>query len=336
MPSPPSLSSLSSRDPSSMLHLPDPPSTHKKLVSLEESYESCRQVTAEYSKTFYWGTALMPPEKRRAIWAIYVWCRRTDELVDGPQAAKTATPENLDQWERDLETIWDGTPLDDADVALVDTVQRFNLDIQPFRDMIAGQRMDLVRSRYETFDDLYLYCYRVAGTVGLMTMPVLGMAQQSFQAPWESYLNLQQSPDGNPYDPTKEAIALGIANQLTNILRDVGEDRQRGRIYLPLEDLERFNYSEQDLMDGVLDDRWRALMKFEIKRARDIFAQSTKGIKFLHRDARWPVWAALMLYSRILNSIERNDYDVFNNRAFVPSFGKAQCLPVALMRAQVL
>ncbi len=318
-----------------MLHLPDPPSTHKKLVSLEESYEACRQVTAEYSRTYYWGTVLMSPEKRRAIWAIYMWCRRTDELVDGPLAA-TTTSETLDEWERKLEAIWEGTPLEDVDVALVDTVQRFNLDIQPFRDMIAGQRMDLVRDRYETFEDLQLYCYRVAGTVGLMTMPVLGMAQPSCRSPWDDYLNLQQNPDGNPYDPTREAISLGIANQLTNILRDVGEDRERGRIYLPLEDLERFDYSEQELMDGVRDERWRALMQFEIQRARDIFDQATKGIRFLHRDARWPVWAAQMLYSRILNSVERNDYDVFNKRAYVPTVGKLKCLPIALMRAQVL
>ncbi len=334
-----------------MLHRPDPSSTSRKLISLEESYEACRKVTAEYSKTFYWGTALMSPEKRRAIWAIYVWCRRTDELVDGPLAAAT-TPETLDQWERDLDKIWGGRPLDDADVALVDAVQRFGLNIQPFRDMIAGQRMDLHRSRYETFDDLYLYCYRVAGTVGLMTMPVLGTLQDGELEPpaWKASLNSYLSNfkfdsldlnglgcgDEGDDDPTQEAIALGIANQLTNILRDVGEDRERGRIYLPLEDLRRFDYTEQDLMDGVLDDRWRALMQFEIKRARTIFAKASRGIRHLNRDARWPVWAALMLYSRILNSIERNDYDVFNNRAFVSTWGKVQCLPVALIRAQVL
>lgn len=317
-----------------MLHLPDPPRTNK-LASLEESYEQCRQVTAKYSKTFYWGTALMPEEKRRAIWAIYVWCRRTDELVDGPLAA-TTTPETLDRWERNLETIFAGTPLDDADVALVDTVQRFGLDIQPFRDMIAGQQMDLYRSRYETFEELKLYCYRVAGTVGLMTTPVLGMAEDWVPAPWDGYLQLCDEPDANPYDPTEEAIALGIANQLTNILRDVGEDRFRGRIYLPLEDLERFHYSEKDLMAGVVDDRWRALMHFQIERARGMFDRASSGIRLLNEDARWPVWSALMLYSRILRSIERNDYDVFNHRAYVPTRGKVQCLPVALMRAQVL
>lgn len=317
-----------------MLHLPDPPRTNK-LASLEESYEQCRQVTAKYSKTFYWGTALMPEAKRRAIWAIYVWCRRTDELVDGPQA-QTTTPETLDRWERNLEKIFAGTPLDDADVALVDAVQRFGLDIQPFRDMIAGQRMDLYRSRYETFEELNLYCYRVAGTVGLMTTPVLGTADDLIPTPWDGYLQLRDDPDANPYDPTQEAIALGIANQLTNILRDVGEDRLRGRIYLPLEDLERFDYTEKDLMAGVIDDRWRSLMQFQIDRARGMFDRASRGIRLLHEDARWPVWSALMLYSRILRVIERNDYDVFNRRAYVPTSGKVRCLPVALMRSQVL
>lgn len=317
-----------------MLHLPDPPRT-KQLASLAESYEFCRQVTAKYSKTFYWGTALMPPAKRQAIWAIYVWCRRTDELVDGPLAART-TPETLDAWERNLESIFQGTPIDDPDVALVDTLRQFPCDIQPFRDMIAGQRMDLYRSRYETYDELQLYCYRVAGTVGLMTTPILGMAPEPMIAPWDAYLQLQSAPDRNPIDPTEQAIALGIANQLTNILRDVGEDRLRGRIYLPLEDLERFKYSEADLMNGVIDERWQSLMQFQILRARKIFSRASRGIRLLSPDARWPVWSALMLYSRILRRIERNGYDVFNRRAYVPTLGKVQCLPVALMRSQVL
>src|SRR6476646_5726604 len=128
-----------------MLQLPDSPRV-RTLASLEESYEFCRQITAKYSKTFYLGTLLMPEAKRRAIWAIYVWCRRTDELVDGPQAAQT-TPETLDRWEQQLESVFAGHPLEDPDVALVDTLERFPQDIQPFRDMIAGQQMDLYRSR---------------------------------------------------------------------------------------------------------------------------------------------------------------------------------------------
>ena len=304
-----------------------PASNNAELVSVEQAYEICRQITAKYSKTFYLGTLLMPEIKRRAIWAIYVWCRRTDELVDGPDAVHT-TPETLNQWECDLETIFRGTPLEDTDVALVDTLERFPIDIQPFRDMIAGQHMDLYRSRYETFDELSLYCYRVAGTVGLMSNAVMGFDQTASVAPWNR--------DRFTLVPEEEAVALGVANQLTNILRDVGEDARRGRIYLPLEDLERFGYSEQDIFNGTVDDRWRSLMQFQISRARSFYAQAEKGISRLSRDARWPVWAALMLYRQILDEIERNQYDVFTKRAYVPGRRKLLTVATACIRAQVL
>ena len=231
----------------------------RTLASRSNSYELCRQITAKYAKTFYLGTLLMPEAKRRAIWAIYAWCRRTDELVDGPQSS-TTTNETLDGWEKQLECLFAGDPLDDIDVALVDTLQHFPMDIEPFRDMIAGQRMDLYRSRYETFEELNLYCYRVAGTVGLMSTAILGVDTSNNTAPWNR--------DKDVCIPTEEAIALGIANQLTNILRDVGEDARRGRIYIPLEELALFNYTEDDLFKGVVDERWRSLMRFQIQRAR--------------------------------------------------------------------
>jgi phytoene synthase len=299
----------------------------KTLVSVDESYKLCRQLIAKYSATFYLSTLLLSEEKRPAIWAIYAWCRRTDELVDGPGSAMT-TPETLDLWEKQLESIFAGQPVENYDVALADTVRRFPMDIQPFRDMIAGQQMDLYRSRYETFEDLYLYCYRVAGTVGLMSTSVMGLDETRNTAPW----NCQQQP----YMPTAEEIALGIAKQLTNILRDVGEDAQRGRIYIPLEDLARFNYTEEDLFKGVVDDRWRSLMQFQISRARQFYTKAERGITYLSGDARWPVWAALMHYSRILSIIERNDYNVFTRRAYVPQWQKLRSLPVAWMRSQVL
>ena len=299
----------------------------KEFVPKEDAYEACRQITAEYSKTFYLGTLLMTPEKRRAIWAIYVWCRRTDELVDGPQAALT-TEETLDRWEKQLTSIFQGQPVEDTDVALVDTLQQFPLEIQPFKDMIEGQRMDLDRSRYHTFEELELYCYRVAGTVGLMSTAVMGIDPEQQTAPWQRY---EPSPN-----PMKEAVALGIANQLTNILRDVGEDARRGRIYLPLEDLALFDYTEADLMNGVIDDRWRALMQFEIQRARKFYQEAEQGISCLSPDARWPVWAAQVLYSKILTVIEQNGYDVFTKRAYVPRLQKMMCLPGTLVRSRML
>ncbi len=310
-----------------MLQLSDSPPCMKTSISVDESYQLCRQLIVKYSTTFYVGTLLINQQKRPAIWAIYAWCRRTDELVDGPASAIT-TPETLDLWEQQLESIFAGRPVDNFDVALVDTIQRFPMDIQPFRDMISGQRMDLYRSRYETFEQLYQYCYRVAGTVGLMSTAVMGVDTSTTTAPW----NRNQQP----YIPTEEAITLGIAHQLTNILRDVGEDAQRGRIYLPLEDLARFNYTEQDLFKGVVDERWRSLMRFQIQRARQFYTKAEKGISYLSADARLPVWASLMHYSRILSVIERNDYDVFNQRAYVPQWKKLLSVPVALLRSQVL
>jgi 15-cis-phytoene synthase len=308
-----------------MLQLPE--NDRKTLASSSEAYELCRQITAHYAKTFYLATLLMPELKRRAIWAIYVWCRRTDELVDGPQAAAT-TLETLDAWEERLERIFAGRADDAADVALVDTIAQFPLEIQPFRDMVAGQRMDLYRSRYDTFEELHLYCYRVAGTVGLMSEAIMGLESfcDRLRAPW---VNLYS----NQNNPKEQAISLGVAKQLTNILRDIGEDASRGRIYLPLEDLARFNYSEEDLFKSVVDERWRSLMKFQIERARQFYTEAEAGVQLLSQDARWPVWSALMLYRQILNVIEQNQYDVFSRRAYVPKLQKFAYLPLAWLRS---
>jgi phytoene synthase len=297
----------------------------KNLASTEEAYEICRQITAKYAKTFYLGTLLMPKPKRQAIWAIYAWCRLTDELVDGLEATGT-TPETLDQWEAQLESIFAGQPIDNPDVALVDTLTKFPIDIQPFRDMIAGQRLDLYRNRYQTFEELKQYCYYVAGTVGLMSTAVMGIDGSHHNAAWHQEI----------YTPTEEAVALGIASQLTNILRDVGEDVSRGRIYIPLDELAQFNYTEAELLKGVIDDRWRGLMQFQIARARKYYEIAEKGISYLSRDARYPIWAALILYRQILDEIEHNQYDVFSKRAYVPKYRKLLSLPLAWLRAQVL
>jgi len=190
--------------------------------------------------------------------------------------------------------------------------------------MIDGQRMDLNKFRYKDFDELKLYCYRVAGTVGLMTQNVMGIDSAYTSAPWSAMP-----------DPSEAAIALGIANQLTNILRDVGEDRHRGRIYLPQEDIEKFNYSEEELLQGKINKQWKALMNFQLKRAREWFQKSEDGIKWLSSDARWPVWTSLRLYRGILDSIERLDYDVFNNRAFVKNSVKALEIPISFLISRI-
>ncbi len=298
----------------------------KTCIGLENAYEVCRKETAQWAKTFYLGTLLLPPLKRRAIWAIYVWCRRTDELMDSPEAQArpiTELSDRLDEWEERTKSIFAGNIETDLDAVMADTLSLFPQSIQPFLDMIEGQRMDLHRHRYETFKELELYCYRVAGTVGLMTQGVMGIDPAYTSAPWSD------SPD-----PSEAAIALGIANQLTNILRDVGEDRGRGRIYLPQEDLKRFGYSESELMAGTINSNWKSLMAFQLHRAREWFARSESGVRWLSADARWPVWTSLRLYRGILDAIERLDYDVFNNRAYVSSWVKMLELPLSYVIAQ--
>lgn len=306
--------------------LADPATGSRPLPSLAEAYEGCRRETAEWAKTFYLGTLLMPPVKRRAIWAIYVWCRRTDELMDSPEAQQRPVAElaqRLDSWEQRTRALFQGEVRDGLDLVMRDTIERFSQPLQPYLDMIEGMRMDLTTTRYASFEQLLLYCYRVAGTVGLMTQEVMGVDPAYTSAPWS-----------DPPDTSEAAVALGIANQLTNILRDVGEDRGRGRIYLPLDELERFGYSEEHLLAGVVNDNWRALMRFQLQRAREWFARSEAGVRWLSPDARWPVWTSLRLYRGILDVIEQHDYDVFTRRAFVPRRGKLLDLPFSFLVAQ--
>lgn len=297
------------------------------LPSLEQAYEACRRETAEWAKTFYLGTLLMPRQKRQAIWAIYVWCRRTDELMDSAEALARPVDElarRLDAWEARTRALFAGEVRDGLDLVMQDTIHRYHQPLQPYLDMIEGMRMDLTITRYESFAQLELYCYRVAGTVGLMTQEVMGVDHAYISAPWSK-----------PPNPSDAAVALGIANQLTNILRDVGEDRGRGRIYLPRDEMRLFGYSEEELMSGVVNDNWRDLMRFQLSRAREWFARSEAGVRWLAPDARWPVWTSLRLYRGILDAIERNGYDVFSKRAYVPRARKLLDLPFSFVVSRV-
>ena len=297
------------------------------ISQLDQAYEICRKETQQWAKTFYLGTLLLPQEKRKAIWAIYVWCRRTDEIMDSAEASTKSQDElsdNLNEWEENTKNVFKGNIKSELDSVLLDTIEKYPQSIQPYLDMIDGQRMDLNKFRYKDFDELKLYCYRVAGTVGLMTQNVMGIDSAYTSAPWSALP-----------DPSEAAIALGIANQLTNILRDVGEDRQRGRIYLPQVDIEKFNYSEEELLQGKINKQWKSLMNFQLTRAREWFQKSEDGIKWLSSDARWPVWTSLRLYRGILDSIERLDYDVFNNRAFVKNSVKALEIPISFLISRI-
>ncbi|KAL6844591.1 hypothetical protein ACP4OV_025250 [Aristida adscensionis] len=284
---------------------------------LEAAFERCGEVCKEYAKTFYLVDAADDPGEEEGNLGNL---RRTDELVDGPNASHISALA-LDRWESRLEDVFAGRPYDMLDAALSDTVARFPVDIQPFRDMIEGMRMDLTKSRYRSFDELYLYCYYVAGTVGLMTVPVMGISPESTAKTETVY---------------KGALALGLANQLTNILRDVGEDARRGRIYLPMDELEMAGLSEDDIFSGRVTDEWRCFMRGQIERARSFFRQAEEGATELNQESRWPVWASLLLYRQILDEIEANDYNNFTKRAYVPKAKKLMALPKAYLRSLML
>ncbi|GAV88106.1 LOW QUALITY PROTEIN: SQS_PSY domain-containing protein, partial [Cephalotus follicularis] len=273
---------------------------------LNEAYGRCGEVCAENAKTFYLGTLLMTPERRKAVWAIFVWCRRTDELVDGPNASHI-TPK--------------GRPYDLYDAASSDTVSKYRVDIQYQISVLFVHpfvRVDLKKSRYRNFDELYLYGYYVAGTVGLITVPVMGIPPESKAATESVY---------------SAALALGIANQLTNILRDVGEDARRGRVYIPQDELASAGLSDDDIFIGQVTDKWRSFMKGQIKRARVFFDEAEKGVAELNAASRWPVWASLLIYRQILDAIEANDYNYFTKRAYAGRAKKLASLTVAYGRA---
>lgn len=271
-------------------------------TTLADAYAVCEAITRHHSKSFFLATAFLPTEKRRAIRALYAFCRWSDDIVDIPA---NDIGYSLDGWASHAHSDPDATPLDPVLMAWNDTRRRYQLDPTLIDDLLAGVRMDLTIKRYATFDDLWTYCYRVASTVGLLSMQIIGYEEGA-----------------TPY-----AIKMGVALQLTNILRDVGEDARRGRIYLPLEELARFGLRERDILLGVMDDRWCHLMKFQVERTHRLYEESWQGIRLLNRDGRYAVAAACSVYRAILGVIERNGYDNQNQRAFVPTRQKLMMLP---------
>lgn len=288
---------------------------------LEKAYFEAGEVTEAFAKTFYMGTMLMPENAREAIWSIYVWCRRTDEIVDAPRDNDEEMLRDLSFWESRLEDLWEyGEVHDVFDLTLLDVRIKYpTLPITPFVDMIRGMLMDvpvLGQDRYETFDELHLYCYRVAGTVGLMSMPVFGCA-----------------PGITEEQAREPALSLGVAFQLTNILRDIGEDAvQRGRVYLPREDMERFGVTEEQLFQQRCDENFVNLMKYEISKARMYYERARRGVFMLAEESRLPVQASLDAYGEILDKIEENGYDSLTTRAYVDKWGKLAILPFSWYR----
>lgn len=270
----------------------DTPCPSRCPLSLQQSYRDCVAITRKHSRSFFLSTQLLPAEKRRAIRALYAFCRTSDDLVDqGGQDAAGA----LAAWVGMVHA--PQAPPDNAVLlAWNDTAARHAVPKALTDELLAGIAMDLTVSRYATFEDLWLYCYRVASVVGLISMHIIG-----YQEGAASY-----------------AIKLGIALQLTNILRDVGEDARRGRVYLPQADLRRFGLSDEDILAGRRDERFRRLMRFEIGCANALYREAWPGIGMLNRDSRLAIAAAAEIYRGILGKIGANEYDVFTQRAYVP------------------
>ena len=259
-------------------------------TDLAVSYRAAERVARRRARNFYYSFVVLPPEKRRALCAVYAFMRYCDDISDG-----AATVENkrvmLDRWRQKLGAVLKGDYRgSDIFPAFHDTVRRFSIPENYFHWVIDGAEMDLRIDRYETFEELYRYCFNVASSVGLVCLHVFGYTEERAK---------------------KYAECCGIAFQLTNILRDVKEDAAMGRIYLPGEDLKRFGYTPEELKQGILDERFRRLMTFETERASDYYAQARHLLPLIERTSRPALWAMMEIYGRILRKIVRRQYDVF-------------------------
>lgn len=247
---------------------------------------------------FYYSFLVLPPARRRAIVSVWDFCRAVDDAVDEPGASGEDAARELDRWRREVALVFDGGgPTTPQGRALQPLVAEFGLPRQPFLDLVDGVAMDVGDRRFETFDQLRVYCYRVASTVGLMCLAIFG----------------SRGPRAERY-----AVELGLALQLTNILRDVGVDLRKGRLYLPLEDLQRFGCTEAQLRDGQVTGGVRALLAHQAARARAHYAEARAALP--REDARRLVAAEIMggIYQALLAKIEARGYDVFSEVVRIP------------------
>lgn len=267
-----------------------------ELLSLSECYERCRRVERFHSRTYYFSTQLFPPEVRPHVHAVYAFMREADEIVDDPGGASLDEQlASLDAFEDETVAAISGETVANPTLrAFANTVRSRGIELDTVNSFLASMKMDTRVFRYETFTDLRSYTYGSAAVVGLMMCRIMGVPERSA-------------------DPHAEA--LGEAMQLTNFLRDVGEDWRRGRVYIPQEDLRRFEYTEEHLAAGVVDERFEALMRFEISRARELYEDADRGLHYIPRGRRYPIAVARRLYADILGRIERNRYDVFSVKA---------------------
>lgn len=267
-----------------------------EILSLLECYERCRRVQEYHSRTYYFSTQLFPREVRPHVHAIYAFMREADEIVDDPGEATLGKQlARLDGFEEETLAAISGETVSTPTLrAFANTVRSCGIELDTVTAFLSSMKMDTRVFRYETFTDLRRYTYGSAAVVGLMMCRIMGVTDSAA-------------------DP--HAGALGEAMQLTNFLRDVGEDWERGRVYLPQEDLRRFGYTEEDLASGIVDERFARLMEFEISRARALYENADRGMHYIPRGRRYPIVVARRLYAAILDRIETNAYDVFSDKA---------------------
>lgn len=282
-------------------------------MELAECYGVCRSIARREAKNFYYAFIALPKVKRNAICAVYAFMRHADDLSDDESRPHADRRRDLDQWLASWHAAQRGEVTEDpVFIALRDTAQRFNIPLALLDQLVDGTTMDLRSERtpgtldtYQTFAELYHYCYLVASVVGLVCIRIFGYS------------------DGKAEQLAEET---GIAFQLTNILRDVREDASRGRIYLPLEDLSRFGTSPEELaglQDGsALKPHHRQLLKFEASRAHQYYESAQKMLPLLSPDSRPAMWVLVSIYRRLLDHVEADDFDVFSAKIKVPTYEK--------------
>lgn len=281
-------------------------------AALRRAYKQAEKITAEHSKSFHFASGLLPEEKRSAVRALYAFCRTVDDIVD--ELTDDTRESRLDYWRGMVEhaSFLDG---DLIAAAWADTLTRYHIPRHYALQLIDGVNRDLTQSRYQTFEELATYCYGVASTVGLMSMYIVGF----------------KSNNAVPY-----AIKLGVALQMTNILRDVGEDFQNGRLYLPREELAFYGIREQDIANGCITENWRQFMKYQIERTRQLYEESWEGVKMLEREGQFAIGASSVFYQGILDEIEKNDYDVFTRQVSLSAMGKMSKVPALWLKIKTL
>ncbi|MCW8810811.1 MAG: presqualene diphosphate synthase HpnD [Ignavibacteriaceae bacterium] len=260
-----------------------------------------KEIAKKSNSSFYYAFNLLPAEQRDAMNTVYAFCRQTDDIVDEGSVTDEIKYERLRKWRIELEKSLNGH----SDYPIINklsrTIQKFNIPLEPFFDLLKGMEMDLQKKRYITFNDLRTYCYNVASTVGLMCIEIFGY----------------RHPSAKDF-----AVNLGIALQLTNILRDIKKDAEKGRIYLPKEDLEKFNYYESDIFNNTYNENFQRMMKYQVERARYYFDSATAFLNLEDKKAMFAARAMQHIYYRMLNKIVDVDYDVYNKKINVSTFQK--------------